>query len=88
MMRFDAMPAGDWAKKLKATQQVEARAAKMKPSFLWAPSRCMERNMKTAAAQSRPKYRSRARKLMIESDIGGRVGGELVRRGHRVGELD
>lgn len=54
MMTFATTPAAEWAMRLKAIQQIEARAAKTKPSFLCCPSRCMERNMKTAAAQSRP----------------------------------
>ncbi len=55
MMTLATTPAGDLAMRLKAIQQMDARAAKMKPSFLWIPSRCIERNIKMAAAQSRPK---------------------------------
>lgn len=54
MMTLATAPGAEWAMMLKATQQMEAAAAKMKPSFLWIPSLCIERNMKTAAAQSRP----------------------------------
>ncbi len=77
MMMLAVTPAGDLAMRLKAIQQMDARAAKMKPSFLWMPRRYIERNMKMAAAQSRPKYRSRARKLKIDSGMGeGRGEGE------------
>ena len=54
MMRLATTPAAECAMRLNAIQQIEARAAKIKPSFLWMPSRCMERNMNTAAIQSRP----------------------------------
>lgn len=54
MMTLATTPAAECAIRLNAIQQIEARAAKIKPSFLWMPSRCMERNMNTAAIQSRP----------------------------------
>ena len=54
MIRLAMIPAHESARVLKATQHTEARAAKMNPSLWWVPRRCIERNMKTAAAQSSP----------------------------------
>lgn len=74
MMRLATTPAADGGVSLilKMIQQIEARAAKTKPSFLWIPSRCMERNMKTAAAQSRPSCARK--KLWIDSGIAEMIG--------------
>ncbi len=54
MTTLATTPAAEWAMRLNAIQQIEARAAKTNPSFLWCPRRYMDRNMKTAAAQSSP----------------------------------
>lgn len=58
-------------------QKIEARAAKMKPSFLWIPKRYMDRNMKTAAAQSMPSCLKK--NSWIDSGIAVSVGGDGTR---------